>query len=60
LAILMSSVKEPEPRRHQYVPRCWLAGFTETGDKDCKLWVTGLCRRKQWQTSPGKDSEQGL
>ena len=49
----MSSVKEPEPRRHHYVPRCWLAGFTEVGDKDGKLWVTDLRRRKQWQTSPG-------
>ena len=49
----MSSVKEPGPRRHHYVPRCWLAGFTETGDKNGKLWVTDLRRRKQWPTGPG-------
>jgi hypothetical protein len=49
----VSDFKANEPRRHHYVPRCWLAGFTETGEKDGKLWVTDLGRRKQWQTSPG-------
>ena len=48
----MSSVKEPEPRRHHYVPRCWLAGFTEAGEKDGKLWVTDLQRQRQWPSSP--------
>jgi hypothetical protein len=47
------SGKESEPRRHHYVPRCWLAGFTETGEKDGKLWVTDIVRRKQWESSPG-------
>jgi hypothetical protein len=42
-----------EPRRHHYVPRCWLAGFTETGEKDGKLWLTDLQRRKQWGAVPG-------
>jgi hypothetical protein len=51
--IPMSDTQANEPRRHHYVPRCWLVGFTETGDKDGKLWVTDLHRRKQWQTSPG-------
>jgi hypothetical protein len=45
--------KQPEPRRHHYAPRCWLAGFTETGEPDGRLWVTDLARRKQWVTSPG-------
>jgi hypothetical protein len=49
----MLSIKEPEARRHHYVPRCWLTGFTDTGDRDGKLWVTDLPRRKQWRTSPG-------
>jgi len=49
----MSESKANEPRRHHYVPRCWLAGFTDTGDKDGNLWVTDFQRRKQWQTSPG-------
>src|ERR1039457_1662379 len=50
----MPAMKEPEPRRHHYVPQCWLAGFTDTGEKDGQLWVTGLVRRKQWQASPRK------
>src|ERR1035438_8058334 len=48
----MPAMKEPEPRRHHYVPQCWLAGFTDTGEKDGQLWVTDLVRRKQWQASP--------
>src|ERR1700690_1456266 len=44
--------QEAEPRRHHYVPRCWLAGFTDTGEKDGQLWVTDMVRRKQWQASP--------
>jgi hypothetical protein len=43
---------DAEPRRHHYVPQCWLAGFTGTGEKDGQLWVTDLVRRKQWQASP--------
>ena len=43
---------DAEPRRHHYVPQCWLAGFTDTGEKDGQLWVTDLTRRKQWQASP--------
>jgi len=35
------------------VPRCWLAGFTDTGEKDGRLWVTDFIRRKQFQTVPG-------
>jgi hypothetical protein len=41
-----------EPRRHHYVPQCWLAGFTDSGEKDGRLYVTDLARRKQWQASP--------
>jgi hypothetical protein len=43
-----------EPRAHHFVPQCWLAGFTETGQKDGQLWVTDLARAKQWQTNPAK------
>jgi hypothetical protein len=43
---------EREPRAHHFVPQCWLAGFTETGEKDGQLWVTDLHRRKQWLSSP--------
>jgi hypothetical protein len=41
-----------EPRRHHYVPRCWLAGFTETGEKDARLWVTDLSLGRQWPSTP--------
>ena len=40
------------PRAHHFVPQCWLAGFTDTGDKSGRLWVTDLRRRKQWQSNP--------
>src|ERR1051325_1893596 len=41
-----------EPRAHHYVPQCWLAGFTDNGEKTGTLWVTDLERKKQWQTTP--------
>jgi hypothetical protein len=44
--------KHPEARRHHYVPSCWLAGFTEKGAKDDRLFVTDLSRKKQWQSTP--------
>jgi hypothetical protein len=50
----VAPAKHAEPRANHFVPQCWLAGFTETGQKDGRLWVTDLKRRKQWQTSPPK------
>ncbi len=44
----------PEPRAHHFVPQCWLAGFTDTGEKDGRLWVTDLKRQKQWPSTPPK------
>lgn len=41
-----------EPRAHHFAPQFWLAGFTDTGEKDGRLWVTDLKRRKQWVTTP--------
>ena len=43
---------EPVARRHHYVPRCWLAGFTETGENDGWLWVTDFSRQRQWPSTP--------
>jgi hypothetical protein len=43
---------EAVPRAHHFVPQCWLAGFTETGEKDGRLWVTDLKRRNQWPSNP--------
>ena len=42
------------PRKHHFVPKCWLAGFTETLEPDGTLWVTDFVRQKQWSSSPGK------
>lgn len=41
----------PEPRKHHYVPRCWLSGFSRNGTSSERLWVTDLARRKQWPSS---------
>src|SRR5580698_8692610 len=48
----MAAPNHPEPRRHHYVPQCWLAGFTETGQNDGRLWVTDFSRQTQWPTTP--------
>jgi hypothetical protein len=49
----MTATRGSEPRAHHIVPRCWLRGFTETGEKDGRLWVTDLSRKKQWLSTPG-------
>jgi hypothetical protein len=49
----MTAKRSSEPRAHHIVPRCWLAGFTESGENDGKLWVTDLSRKKQWLSTPG-------
>ena len=43
-----------EARAHHYVPKCWLAGFTDTGEKDGLLFVTDLKRKKQWRCKPSE------
>jgi hypothetical protein len=42
----------PIARAHHFNPQCWLSGFTDTGEKSGKLWVTDLKRRKQWPSNP--------
>jgi hypothetical protein len=44
--------KTSKPRAHHFAPQCWLAGFTDSGDKTGRLWVTDIERRKQWPSSP--------
>jgi hypothetical protein len=39
-------------RAHHFVPQCWLAGFTENGQKTSRLWVTNLKKRTQWPSNP--------
>jgi hypothetical protein len=46
------SPRKSGPRAHHHSPQCWLAGFTDSGEKDGRLFVTDLKRRKQWGTSP--------
>jgi hypothetical protein len=48
----MAPPTSPAPRAHHFVPQCWLSGFTETGQKSSRLWVTDLKRRKQWPSTP--------
>jgi hypothetical protein len=43
-----------EARAHHYVPQCWLAGFTDTGESDGMLYVTDLKRRSQWRCKPSE------
>jgi uncharacterized protein DUF4238 len=40
------------PRKHHFAPQVWLAGFTDTGQNDGRLWVTDLKKRKQWPSNP--------
>jgi len=54
----MTQSKKSEPRAHHYVPQCWLAGFTDSGRKDGRLWVTDLNRRKQWPATPPNAGHQ--
>ena len=53
-----SSNKSSEPRAHHFAPQCWLAGFTDSGRKDGRLFVTDLRRRKQWPSSPPNAGHQ--
>jgi hypothetical protein len=48
---IVSTSKPSEPTAHHFVPRCWLAGFTEAGQKEGELWVTDLARARQWRTN---------
>lgn len=47
-----AATAEREPRAHHYVPQFWLAGFTDTGEKNGRLWVTDFKRQKQWPGNP--------
>jgi hypothetical protein len=51
-------VDAPLSRAHHFVPQCWLAGFTETGERAGRIWVTDLKRRKQWPSTPTKSGHR--
>src|ERR1700733_14992029 len=50
--LISPAKKTSEPRAHHFVPQCWLAGFTDNGQKDGRLFVTDLKRQKQWPSNP--------
>lgn len=41
------------PRKHHFVPRSYLAGFTSTGSRKDKLYVLDKTSGRQWLSSPG-------
>jgi hypothetical protein len=43
--------KGSNPRKHHYVPQCWLSGFTEDGEKTSRLWQSDLNSGRQWPTT---------
>lgn len=45
-------------RAHHYVPQCWLAGFTESGEKDGRLQQTDIKTGNQWPTNPRNAGHQ--
>jgi hypothetical protein len=48
----MAKTRPSEARAHHFAPQCWLAGFTDTGEKTGTLWVTDLKKKKQWKSNP--------
>ena len=47
-----------QPRRHHYVPKFYLAGFTKYGTVDGELYVLDQRQRKQWKSTPLKTAHQ--
>jgi len=47
------------PRKHHFVPKFYLRGFTKDSSDDGKLWVVELERRKSWRSSPAKAACEG-
>lgn len=54
----MKTRQPAEPRAHHFVPKCWLAGFTDTGEPNGMLYVTDLKRKRQWRCKPSKAGHQ--
>lgn len=50
----MNGQRPNEAKAHHFVPQCWLAGFTDTGERDGMLYVTDLRRKKQWRCKPSE------
>ena len=41
------------PRKHHYVPQTYLAGFTDSGENDGRLYVLDKDDGRQWPSNPG-------
>lgn len=47
------------PKKHHFVPKFYLKGFTQESSVDGKLWVVDLKRRKAWPSTPAKSACEG-
>ena len=41
-----------EPRRHHFVPRSYLANFTDSGEVDGRLAVLDVVSKRSWKGNP--------
>ena len=48
----MANQNSCDPRRHHFVPACWLAGFTTDRTRNSPFWVTDISRKRQWESTP--------
>jgi Protein of unknown function (DUF4238) len=46
------------PRRHHYLPKFYLAGFTRSGDAGGELHVTEMAEGRTWTSSPERAANQ--
>lgn len=46
------------PRKHHYLPKFYLAGFTHSGDVHGDLYVLDLSAIKEWKSSPEQTANQ--
>lgn len=47
-----------EPRRHHYIPASYLAGFTQSGNRDSKLYVFDQESLKSWVSTPEETAHE--
>lgn len=47
-----------QPRKHHYVSKFYLAGFTKSGTEDGELYVLDQRQRKRWKSTPAKTAHK--
>jgi hypothetical protein len=47
-----------QPRKHHYVPKFHLAGFTQSGEVDDKLYVADKRQRRKWVSTPSNTARE--